>query len=258
VSRIIGWFSCGAASAVAIKAAIQHMAKRQNPMPLEIVRCWVAEEDEDNDRFAADCERWFGMPIKVLMAEKYCGSIYKVFEKTKYISGVAGAPCTRELKKEVRIAYQQPDDIHIFGYTKEESHRWDQLYDANNGIKTWDILGELGLSHDDCLAIVDRAGIKLPNQYLRGFDHNNCKTCVKATSPDYWKMVRFHHPIEFRRMADATRPGAITKNGCKLVRIKGERYHLDELPEGDGNPKNQGTIQCGIFCELAEKEMEVG
>jgi len=255
VGRIVGWFSCGVASATAIKTAIEINSRSENPRPLEVVRCWVAEEDADNDRFAADCEKWFGVPIKTLTADRYEGSIYKVFEAVKYVSGVGGAPCTGKLKKEVRIAYQRPDDTHIFGYTAEESHRWNQLLDANNEIRTWDVLGERQLSHEDCLAIVSRAGIKLPDQYIRGFTHNNCKACVKASSPDYWKMVRFHHPAEFKKMADATRPGAATKNGTKLVRIYGERFHLDALPPGNGNPKNQGTIQCGIFCELAEKEI---
>ncbi len=253
--RVVCWFSCGAASAVATKLAIEANAKRPNPLPLVVARCWVAEEDVDNDRFAADCQAWFGQPILLLKRTEFGGSIFKVFEKRRYISGPAGAPCTGELKKEVRISFQQPNDIHVFGYTAEEGHRWGQLIDANNNIHTWDVLGERGLTHEDCLSIVERAGIKLPDQYLRGFDHNNCKTCVKATSPDYWKMVRFHHPEDFKRMAEATRPGVLTTNGCRLVRIGEERIYLDDLPPGDGDNKNQGTIQCGIFCELAEQEI---
>lgn len=255
MSRIVSWFSCGVASAVATKLAIEENAKREQPSPLVVARCWVAEEDEDNDRFAADCRKWFGVPILPLVDVDFEGSIYEVFKKRRFISGPKGAPCTMELKKAVRLRFQRPDDVHVFGYTADEPHRWDQIIDANNAIRTWNILGEKNLTHADCLAIVQRAGIRLPDQYGRGFEHNNCLTCVKATSPDYWRMVRFHHPAAFKRMADACQPGALTTNGARLVRVKGERIFLHELPEGEFDPKKQDTIQCGIFCELAEKEI---
>ena len=96
--RIVCWFSCGAASAVATKLAIAENADR---LPLVVARCIVREEHPDNDRFAADCESWFGVPITNLINAKYDGSIYEVFRKESYISGVLGAPCTRLLKKEV-------------------------------------------------------------------------------------------------------------------------------------------------------------
>lgn len=252
----MSWFSCGVASAVATKLAKEANERSANPLPFVAARCWVAEEDLDNDRFADDCQRWIGAPILPLMSKEFEGSIYNVFKKVRYISGVKGAPCTRELKKVVREAFQTSDDTHVFGYTAEEPHRWNQLLDANNAIKTWDVLGERGLTHKDCLAIVERAGIKLPDQYLRGFDHNNCLACVKATSPDYWRMVRFHHPHAFNRMAEACKPGVLTTNGARLVRFKGVRIFLHELPDGHFDPKKQGTIQCGIACEMAEQELE--
>lgn len=254
--RILCWFSCGVASAVATKLAIEANANKPEPLPLVVARCWVAEEDEDNDRFSDDCQRWFGVPVLQLMAKEYLGSCYEVFKDRRFISGPRGAPCTIELKKKVREAFQRPDDIHVFGYTTEEQDRWDAFLDGNNGIKTWNILGDKWLTHEDCLAIVQRAGIRLPDQYARGFKHNNCKACVKATSPDYWKMVRHYHPQEFARMAEACKPGALTTNGARLVRIKEVRYFLHELPEGPFDPKNQDTVQCGIFCEAAEKEIK--
>ena len=63
---------------------------------------YVREEHPDNIRFKNDCEKWFGQEIKVISNEKYNGSIYEVFEKRNYLVGVAGAPCTRLLKKEIR------------------------------------------------------------------------------------------------------------------------------------------------------------
>ena len=89
MSRIVCWFSCGAAIAVATKLAIAQYAG--SGREIVIARCIVKEEHHDNDRFAADCEKWFGMPITNMVSEKYEGSIYKVFEKRGYISGINGA-----------------------------------------------------------------------------------------------------------------------------------------------------------------------
>lgn len=57
--RIVCWFSCGAASAVATKLAIEENNKRDK-LPLVIARCRIDEEHPDNDRFAAQCSEWFG------------------------------------------------------------------------------------------------------------------------------------------------------------------------------------------------------
>lgn len=99
--RLVCWFSCGAASAVATKLAI---AKYSLIYDIVIARCIVKEEHPDNDRFAADCEKWFGMPITNMIAEEYDGSVYNVITKRKYISGNDGAPCTMLLKAKTSSA----------------------------------------------------------------------------------------------------------------------------------------------------------
>lgn len=248
--RVVCWFSCGAASAVATKMAIELNAKSPTPLPLIVARIWLVNEDKDNDRFAADCERWFGVPILNLKREEYEGDVYKVIEKFRYVSGTKGAPCTRELKKRVREDFQHHADLHVFGYTSEEADRVGRLLDANADLRLWSILVDKWLDKNDCLAIVERAGIKLPDQYGRGFNHNNCKACTKATSPGYWNLVRIHHPAEFNHMATVSEA-----LGCRMVRVKGKRKFLSELLPTDGNAKDQGTIECGIFCEAAEKEI---
>ena len=168
--RLICWFSCGAASAVATKLAITENAGK---LPVVIARCIVREEHPDNDRFAADCEKWFGMPITNLIHEKYDGSIYRVIQSRKYISGVAGAPCTMLLKKEVRLKFELPTDRHVFGYCAEEQERYDSFLDANN-IDCIAPLIDKGLSHSNALAMIERAGIELPDMYKLGYQHNNC------------------------------------------------------------------------------------
>jgi 3'-phosphoadenosine 5'-phosphosulfate sulfotransferase (PAPS reductase)/FAD synthetase len=247
MSRLVCWFSCGAASAVATKIAIKTNAGK---LPVVIARCIVKEEHPDNDRFAADCEKWFGVPITNMINEKYDGSIYSVIQARKYISGIAGAPCTMLLKKEVRLAFELPTDKHVFGYCAEEQNRYDSFLDANNIDCIAPLIDE-GLTHQDTLAIIQDAGIKLPAMYQLGYQHNNCVGCVKATGAGYWNKIRRDFPNQFWRMAGASRA-----LGARMVRVGEERMFLDELPEGIGNHAEEPEIQCGIFCEMVKHDLE--
>ena len=239
--RIICWFSCGAASAIATKLAISN---NNGKFPLEIVYTEVKEEHPDNQRFLTDCEKWFGQEIKVIGNDKYERSIYKTFEKSAM--NIKGAsPCTQKLKKEVRLKYEKPDDIHVFGYTIEEQDRYDRFLDANN-IKTLVPLIDKGLDKVDCLAMLKNANIELPVMYKLGYANNNCIGCVKG-GKGYWNKIKVDFPEQFDRMA-------------KLERFKGQTVlkdvYLDELPPDAGNYPQEPDIQCGIFCHMAEEEMK--
>lgn len=245
VNRVVSWFSCGAASAVATKLALA-----ESKHPVEIVYCHIKEEHPDNLRFMRDCEAWFGQKITVLENEKYGGSIYEVFIKRKYIVGVAGAPCTVHLKKDVRKSYEQVGDIQVFGYTVEEGDRVNRFIDANNDVSLWSILIDKGLTKQDCLAILDRAGIKLPAMYALGYQNNNCIGCVKG-GLGYWNKIRDDFPEQFAKMA------AIEKElGAKILKSKGERIWLNELPIGSGDYPTEKQIECGIFCQMAEGDIK--
>ena len=94
------WFSCGAASAVAAKKTIEKYGDTHNVI---VVNNPVVNEHEDNLRFLVDCEKWFGQKVVFATNSNYPScDIRDVFDKRKYISGVAGAPCTTQLKKETR------------------------------------------------------------------------------------------------------------------------------------------------------------
>lgn len=249
IKRIVCWFSCGAASAVATKLAI---IENSGKLPIIVVRCLVKEEHPDNDRFALDCEKWFGLKITNLANEKYDGSIYEVFKKRGYISGIKGAPCTLLLKKHVRQNFELPTDKHIFGYCAEEQSRWDGFLDANN-IKASSPLIERGLEHPDCLAMIQKANIELPVMYKLGYQHNNCIGCVKASGQGYWNKIRKDFPNSFDRMVKESR-----RLGVRIIRVGEERKFLDEIEVGAGNYKEEPEIQCGIFCEMANKEIATG
>ena len=248
MTRIVSWFSCGAASAVATKLAID-----AHKGPVTVVRCWIAEEHPDNDRFATDCEEWFGQKILTLKNEKYAGSVDEVIRMGKFIAGPKGAPCTLQLKKEVRRKFQHPTDVQVFGYTADEQGRYDSFVDANNDVLSWPILIEHGLTHADCLALVERAGIVLPTRSKLGYKHNNCMGCVKGGA-GYWNKVRIDFPERFQKVAALER-----FVGHAIIRVQktGTRtpMFLDALPPTSGRYQDEPEIQCGINCELVDKRL---
>ena len=245
-NRTISWFSCGAASAVATKLAIESGEK------ITIAYCEIEEEHPDNKRFLRDCEKWFGQKIEILGNDKYKRSIYEVFNKTKYLVGVAGARCTGELKKNVRKSFELPTDRQVFGYTADEQGRVDRFIDANNDVDLWTILIDKGLTKQDCLAMLARAGIKLPKMYRLGYHNNNCIGCVKGGA-GYWNKIRTDFPFVFEKMAKTEERLGRTIN---KITVNGEqkRVSLRDLPKSAGNYPKEIDIECGIFCMMAETE----
>ena len=240
MSRVLVWFSDGAASAVAAKLAIQKYGAR-----VEIVKCdTTASEHPDNVRFRADVEAWLDQRVTLLRSDDYA-DVDEVFERTRYMAGIAGARCTTELKKLVRQRYERPDDIHVFGYTADEIKRV-TTFEGNNPALACDwILVNRGVRKADCYQILADAGIALPKMYALGFEHNNCLACVKATSPAYWNRTRRLFPEVFARRAQQSR-----EIGARLVRVAGKRIFLDELVSTVGVDESDGDIECGPFCEI--------
>ena len=240
--RIVCWFSCGAASAVATKIAISELKKGQE---LIIAYTEVVEEHSDNKRFLTDCEQWFGRKILILGNDKYERSIYKVFEK-QFIKTPKGSPCTRTLKKSVRQKFEQVNDRQVFGYTAEEQARLDRFIDANNDVDIWTPLIDKGLGKEDCLAMLKNAGIELPMMYKLGYHNNNCIGCVKG-GMGYWNKIKIDFPQQFDKMA-------------KLERFKNQKVFkdrfLDELKPTDGNYPQEPNIECSIFCQMAEEDIK--
>ena len=94
MSRLVFWYSCGAASAVAVKIGLADKKLLADFDEVVIAYCHIKEEHPDNARFMKECEQWFGHPITTLINETYDGSIYNVFDKN-YMRTPAGSPCTR-------------------------------------------------------------------------------------------------------------------------------------------------------------------
>ena len=238
--RVISWFSCGAASAVATKLI----------NPDVIAYCDTGSEDADNKRFMDACQGWFEKSITILKSDKFLDT-WDVWEKRKYLAGVSGAPCTSELKVLPRLAFQRPDDVHVFGYTadKRDAKRAQNLRENYPDLSIVTPLIDRGITKAHCLSLIESANIDSPRVYSMGFPNANCIPCPKATSPDYWSMVRHHFPMEFYRMAYLSR-----KYGARLSRIDGERIFIDQIPT-DWPMVNPIAPECDMLCFLAEREM---
>lgn len=140
MDRIVCQFSCGAASAVATKIVLGQYP----PSQIEIINAFVKEEDEDNRRFLSDCEKWFGREVTILRNETYGASTHETWRRRRYIKGMMGAPCSKELKRDVLNAFCFPSDIFVLGYTAEERDRLDRFIDANNSRQVSHLLSSAG------------------------------------------------------------------------------------------------------------------
>lgn len=238
------WFSCGAASAVAAKKTIERYGDTHI---IRVINNPVAEEDEDNRRFLSDVEAWLGVEVETATNADFpsCSAV-EVWEKRKYMAGVAGAPCTSLLKKEARYQWEAANhaDWHVLGFTFDERERHERfvLTERSNVLP---VLIEARITKGRCVAILRDAGIDLPRIYKLGYENANCIGCVKANSPTYWNHVRKTHPEVFAVRAEQSR-----RLGARLVRWKGQRWFLDELPENaKGASLKSISFDCGIFCE---------
>jgi hypothetical protein len=240
MARVLAWVS-GAASAVAAKLA---------PDAIPVTCDMGASEDADNARFLRDCEGWFGREIIAIKSEKY-SDIDAVFEGRKYHAGISGAPCTGEMKVAPRLDFQRPSDSHVFGYTADltDQKRARHFRESYPQLKVSFPLIERGLTKRHCFAILERAGIRRPRVYDMGFPNANCIGCVKASSPNYWALVRREFPEVFARRADQSR-----RFGSRLTRINNVRIFIDEIPE-DWPVTEAIAPACDFLCQAAESEI---
>jgi hypothetical protein len=234
--RTLAWFSCGAASAVAA-----HQALKRDREALVLYCDTMEAEHPDNARFFSDVQEWLGTTITKLSSTKYA-SVDDVFEKTRYMAGVSGARCTVEMKKVPRFGFQQPGDVHVFGFTADEKNRADRFVE-NADVDVWFPLVEDRITKEDCLQVLRSAGIAIPEMYRLGYKNNNCLGCVKATSANYWNMVRRDFPDVFDKRAAQSR-----EIGVRLTRVRGERVFLDELPEDYIPAEPLEDVSCGPDC----------
>lgn len=276
--RIICWFSCGAASAVATKLVLDEYANTEHEVV--IAYTYVKNEHKDSMRFLKECEAWFGRKITILKDEKYNADVDVVIEKGRFMSSPAGARCTMKLKKEVRKSFQKPNDVHVFGFDISEPHRIDRIIDAEPEIRIKTPLIDKGYSKDMCFTVIESAGIELPEMYKLGYHNNNCIGCLKAQGAGYWNKIRKDFPEVFNRRAKQeellnvalvrlTKPkferdypdvmkaiqAEESKTGLDILKEDDKGYirvPLRFLPPDAGTHKDLVFGSCGFLCELLQ------
>ena len=243
MSRVVCWFSCGAASAVATKLALKKYGER-----VVIAYIDVGGEHPDNERFVTDCERWFGKSIQRLKSAKYKDA-RQLWRERRFIVTPKGALCTTELKKVVRFAFQRPDDIQVYGYTLEERDRATRFRLQNFEVTLETPLIDEGLTKQECFGLISQAGIEIPAMYKLGFQNNNCIGCCKG-GMGYWNRVRVHFPPVFEETALIERElgFAILRDG------NGTPVFLDELDPARGNIAGEPNFECNLLCQSVDLE----
>jgi hypothetical protein len=241
--KIVSWFSAGVSSAVATKLAL---AKYPD---LEIIYIHIDDQHEDSMRFVKDCESWFGKKITIL--QNPMGSVDAVVRKHRWINGVGGARCTKELKRRVRQTYEQQNLVktYIWGMdcTKREQMRADRLRETMPLFEHEFPLIDHNITKEKAHSILAGTGIKRPHMYDLGYPNNNCVACVKGGA-GYWNKIRIDFPEMFASRAKLERDiGASCLKGV----------YLDELdPEAGRELKIIEIEDCGILCELNTYEVK--
>lgn len=239
--RRLCWFSCGCPSAVAARLSLA-----EHPGTCEVLYCDTGGEHTDNQRFLHDCERWLGTPIKILRNDKFVDHV-DVARYHRYINGPTGAKCTRELKIKLRLNYQRPGDIHVFGLAADELPRIERMTDSFPDLDLEFPLLDAGLTREDCLALIQRVPIELPIMYKMGYKNNNCIGCWKG-GKGYWNKVRRDFPEAFARAAAL---------GDELQFSPFSDVLLSQLDPDAGRYQAEDDPQCGLTCYAAEQRLRL-
>lgn len=235
----IAWFSGGVTSAVACKLALKQYDD------VEIVFIETGSHHPDLLRFKDDCEKWFNQKITVIQS-KYKNH-FEVFEKTGVLSMPHYTPCTTLLKVRPRQEFESkhPEITHyIWGFESgaKEENRAKKMCDRYPEYQHIFPLIENNLNKESCLALVEQAGIKIPEMYLKGYHNNNCIGCVRGGA-GYWNKIRQDFPEHFKRMSEIER-----KIGHSVLKT----CYLDELPIDAGREEKEIMPMCSIFCGFVD------
>ena len=213
--KIICWWSGGITSAVACKIALDVFGKDN----CQVIMIDTFNEDDDTYRFKNDCEKWYGKPIKIITEiGKDYESIHDVWIKNKSLNVATGAICSTKLKRLVREKWQKVNDFdhQVFGFEfdKKEFNRANGLTKNHTKAKAIYPLLMMGYDKDDCMRVVQEAGIEIPRVYKLGFRNNNCFNtgCVQG-GIGYWQKMKRDFPEKFDKMAEMEH---------KLTDLKGE------------------------------------
>ena len=275
-AALVCLFSCGSTSYVATKMALEENKKSWG-LNAYVIYTMVVNEPADNLRFLQDAQEKLGIKVIILINSKFKGDIYNVQNKKRYISGIAGAPCTTELKWRMRKNFVSDNDIQVFGFESGEEDRMDNFAKNNPTVEISCPLICNRITKKMAFDIIVNDGIKLPESY-DNFMNANCVGCVKGQS-GYWNVVRKVAPEVFKKQGLIERRynASINKKYKKFSadtkkyinewlvndgkELLGDesigknirlRVFLDQLDKNAGRYKSIKLPDCGVLCELEQ------
>jgi len=171
------------------------------------------------------------------------GSVENACRATSYLNGVAGAACSRLLKRRVREEWEMEIKeplTYVWGYDAQEQDRADRIAEHYPSHFHRFPLIEKGISKSEAHEILKASGIKRPAMYDLGYNNNNCVGCLKG-GQGYFNHIRKDFSDVFERRAKLERLiGASCINGT----------FLDELDPEVGRHTKPIVDDCGILCEV--------
>lgn len=199
MKKIICWWSGGVTSAVACKLAIDLYGKDN----CRVIFIDTKNEDNDTYRFMGDCSKWYDLPIEIITNENY-NNIQEVWFKHKSLNVANGAVCSSELKRVTRERWQKENEYlyQVFGFDLDEPKRLRSMKLNHPRVNPIFPLWLFGYSKEDCVNIIQDAGIEIPLMYHLGFRNNNCfKTGCVQGGIGYWQKIKREYPDKFDNMA---------------------------------------------------------
>jgi len=263
MKKIICWWSGGVTSAVACRIAIDLYGKEN----CRVIFIDTMNESEDTYRFMKDCSSWYRLPIETIKNEKY-SSIQDVWHDHLSLNVAHGAICSSELKRNVRVDFQRKNEysFQVFGFDIDEPNRAKNI---KKNYKTSRPIFPLlfhALTKKDCINIIEKECIEIPEMYKLGFSNNNCfKTGCVQGGIGYWKKIQAEYPEKFKSMAALEheftdlkgKPVTMLKDQSNNAKLAGlERvflvphkdYPLHKSIDDMEGREVESLIECNGFC----------
>lgn len=263
MNKVIGWFSGGVTSAVAIYKAIELYGSSN----VKVIFIDTQNEDADTYRFLLDCEKWYGIQIESIsgLGDKF-KSIKDVWYKYKSLNVANGAICSSTLKLNVRKKWETANkgkySAQVFGFDISEPKRAESMALNYSYAKPIFPLLMFGLSKENCIEILKKESIDIPRAYKLGFRNNNClqSGCVQG-GIGYWQKIKREFPKKFEEMANVEheltdlkgKPVTMLKDQARNVQLFLKPHkdypNLPDISMKKGR-EPKPLVECNGFCGI--------
>lgn len=182
---------------VASWAVARRALDRFDPVDVTLLFADTLIEDIDLYRFLMDIEHHLRHPIVRISDGR---DPWDVFFDERFMANTRVDLCSRILKRELLRSYiDKRFDLALvaFGIDWTEEHRIPAIQHNYAPHDSWFPLVDEGVGKDAVFVELEAAGIRRPQLYDLGFQHNNCGGfCVKAGQAQFAHLL-FHFPWRY-------------------------------------------------------------